>query len=166
VECPYCGGDSRVLDSRGASDAVRRRRQCQTCSRRFTTYERLAPPEIRVLKRDGVSEVFDREKLLRVVARLTKDRPLRAGGAEEVVRRLEADLVDAGVQTIGSGEIAERLLAGLQGLDVLAAARFASNYRQEDGSIHTAPPADTSAQLPLPLADPEPEVAPPSRRRK
>ena len=127
---------------------MRRRRQCLHCARRFTTYERLAPPEIRVVKRDGDSEPFDREKLLRVVRRLTKDRPLTAAAGEELVRKLEADLVDAGVQTLFTAEVAGRLLAALQAIDPLVAGRLASNYKAEDGALRDVLPPQTPSPAP------------------
>jgi transcriptional repressor NrdR len=154
VECPYCGADSRVLDSRASVEAIRRRRQCHDCGRRFTTYERVAPPEIRVLKRGGRVEPFDRAKLAAVVARLTHDRPVGAQAAADLVRGLEAELVDAGVQSVTSGQLADRLLARLDALDALAARRFASNYLQEDGSLRTADADLPSPQLALPMAGP------------
>jgi transcriptional repressor NrdR len=150
VECPYCGNDSRVLDSRGGKETVRRRRECLACARRFTTYERLAPSEIRVVKRDGATEPFDRDKLTALVARLARDRPVSAKSGVDLVRGLEAELVDAGVGTVTSSQVADRLLARLGELDALMAQRFASNYRREDGTIRTAPDAP-SPQLSFPI---------------
>jgi len=159
VECPYCGSDSRVLDSRGVSGQVRRRRQCMSCERRFTTYERIADPEIRVVKRDGDTEPFDREKLLRVVARVTRGRPASDKDRHDLVRGLEAELVDAGVTVVSSGQIADRLLARLRELDAMAAQRLAMNYLADDGRIVTRADEATT-QLPLALEPP----APPNRR--
>jgi transcriptional repressor NrdR len=150
VECPYCGSDSRVLDSRGARDTVRRRRECQTCARRFTTYERLAPSEIRVVKRDGRTEPFNRDKLVALALRLARDRPVGRRACEDLVRGLEAELVAAGDASLGSGQIADRLLARLGELDGLMARRFASNYVTDDGSLKTAPDVP-SPQLAFPI---------------
>ena len=150
MECPYCGSDSRVLDSRGGKDTVRRRRECLACERRFTTYERLAPSEIRVVKRDGGTEPFSREKLTHLVERLARDRPVVPRACADLVRGLEAELVDAGVATVTSSQIADRLLARLAELDVLMARRFASNYLREDGTVRTAPDAP-SPQLSFPI---------------
>jgi transcriptional repressor NrdR len=161
VECPYCGSDSRVLDSRGVANQVRRRRQCLSCERRFTTYERLADPDIRVLKRDGETEAFDREKLLRVVERVTRGRPATDKDRHDLVRGLEAELVDAGGTVVTSGQIADRVLLRLRELDPLAAARFAGNYLDDAGRIVTRA-VEAKAQLPLPLETP----APPNRRGK
>jgi transcriptional repressor NrdR len=150
VECPYCGSDSRVLDSRGGKETVRRRRECLSCTRRFTTYERLAPSEIKVQKRDGTTEPFSREKLQALVERLARDRPVSARACHDLVRGLEAELVDAGITTLISGQVADRLLARLNELDPLMARRFASNYLTEEGLLNTAPD-EPSSQLALPI---------------
>jgi transcriptional repressor NrdR len=150
VECPYCGADSRVLDSRGGRETVRRRRECLSCARRFTTYERLAPSEIKVQKRDGSSEPFSREKLEHLVERLARDRPVTARACHDLVRGLEAELVDAGIASITSAQIADRLLLRLGELDALMVRRFAGNYLGEDGVVRTAPDAP-SPQLALPI---------------
>jgi len=168
VECPYCAADSRVLDSRRSGDDVRRRRECLECARRFTTYERVAQPEIRVVKRAGrEGEDFDRRKLLRVVQRVTRGRPVTTRACEDLVRGLEAELVDAGVQTIESSRLSEKLLGRLRELDGLAADRFASNFIQEDGSVRFGGD-DPSPQLPLPIAPaaprPEEKASPPTPR--
>ncbi len=151
VECPYCGSDSRVLDSRGGRDTVRRRRECLACARRFTTYERLAPSEIRVVKRDGATEPFSREKLTQLVERLARERPVARKACADLVRGLEAELVDAGLATVTSSQLADRLLARLGELDPLMARRFASNYLGEDGTVRTAPPNQPSPQLSFPI---------------
>jgi transcriptional repressor NrdR len=148
-----------VLDSRAATDAVRRRRECLACARRFTTYERLAPSEIRVLKRDGDSEPFSREKLARVLARLARGRPVSERACDDLLRGLEAEIVDAGIHALGSAQLADRLLARLGELDPVMAGRFAANYTGEDGVVRTSR-GEPSPQLALPLA-PEPvEPAP------
>jgi transcriptional repressor NrdR len=167
VECPYCGADSRVSDSRPAADGVRRRRECLECERRFTTYERLAPPEIRVEKRGGASEDFDRDKLLAVVERVTRGRAIAEKARRDLVRGLEAQLVDEGAKTVPSWLLAERLLLRLRELDALAATRFASNYTQEDGTIRIAHD-EPSPQLELPAVAPPtvPPAEPPRRRKK
>jgi transcriptional repressor NrdR len=150
VECPYCGSDSRVLDSRGGKDTVRRRRECLSCARRFTTYERLAPSEIRVVKRDGATEPFSREKLTALLERLARGRPVGAKACVDLVRGLEAELVDASATTVASSQIADRILARLGELDPLMAQRFAANYMREDGTIRTAPD-EPSQQLSFPI---------------
>lgn len=150
MECPFCGGDSHVLDSRGGAREVRRRRACLGCGRRFTTYERLAAPELRVLKREGATEAFDRDKLLRVVLRVIRGRGIAEKSADNLVRGLEAELSDLGSHTVASGDLADRLLGRLRALDAVAASRFAANYLASDGTIRTAH-AGPSPQLALPL---------------
>ncbi len=164
--CPYCGSDSRVLDSRAAADAVRRRRECLSCTRRFTTYERLAPSEIKVLKRGGAAEPFSREKLLTVLSRLARERPVSSKACDEIARGLEAEIVDAGAHAVTSSQLADRILLRLRELDPVMAQRFASNYIGDDGVVRTSA-LEPSPQLDLPLAaEPEPAPEPPRRRRK
>jgi len=131
-----------------------------SCERRFTTYERLADPEIRVVKRNGELEPFDREKLTHVVDRVTRGRGTAEADRRGLVRGLEAELVDAGVTTVDSGALAERLHARLRELDAIAAQRFEMNYMTDDGRVMMRA-AEASTQLPLPLAPP---AAPPARR--
>jgi transcriptional repressor NrdR len=136
VQCPYCGGDSNVVDSRAVGEGVRRRRTCGQCRRRFTTYERVAPPNIKVIKRSGRVEPFDATNLRRVLARVCRDRP---GIGEADVRRIaaaiEAELVDDRVKSIPSSALAERLLARLADIDRLAYDRLAANYVDENGLL-------------------------------
>jgi transcriptional repressor NrdR len=137
MNCPYCDGPSKVVDSRPIPDGIRRRRECLDCERRFTTHERLAPAEIRVVKQPGRgSEPFDPEKIARAVARVGRDDG-RLGEAEArgLARRIEAELVDAGRTSIRSAEIAERVLALLLEVDRLAAARFVADYTDLDGNV-------------------------------
>lgn len=160
MECPYCGTDSRVLDSRRSGEDVRRRRECLACKRRFTTYERLAPPEIRVKKRKQVGEDFDRKKILKVIERVFRGRPLAPEALADLGRGLEVELVDAGVHEIDSWRIADRLYERLMLVDPVAAQRFASNYPlQPDGSPRFSDDA-MSPQLALPIRPPPPAPPP------
>jgi transcriptional repressor NrdR len=137
MNCPYCDGPSKVVDSRPIPDGIRRRRECLDCARRFTTHERLAPAEIRVVKQPGrASEAFDAEKIARAVARVGRD-GARLGEAEarSLARRIEAELVDAGRSSIRSAEIAERVLALLIEVDRLAATRFVADYTDLEGNV-------------------------------
>ena len=136
MECPYCGGPSRVVDSRPIPEGIRRRRECQRCGRRFTTHERLAPAELRVVKQPGrPPELFDGAKIARAVLRVARDGRLTEGQARELARRIEAELVDQGRSTVRSAEIAERVLARLTELDRLAATRFAADYTDLEGNL-------------------------------
>lgn len=137
MNCPYCDGPSKVVDSRPIPDGIRRRRECLDCARRFTTHERLAPAEIRVVKQPGrASEAFDAEKIARAVERVGRD-GARLGEAEarSLARRIEAEVVDAGRSSIRSAEIAERVLALLIEVDRLAATRFVADYTDLDGNV-------------------------------
>jgi len=149
VQCPYCGGDSQVKDSRVSSEGIRRRRQCVECSRRFTTYEHVGAPPIKVQKRDGRFEPFDSAKIARVIGRIGKDRPaLAAADRQRLARKIEAELVDAGVKAIRSGEVVDRLLLLLKEVD-----RLAANYLDEGGRLRTDAPKSeepSAGQLGLP----------------
>jgi transcriptional repressor NrdR len=166
VQCPYCGGDSRVLDSRGSADSVRRRRECQECERRFTTYE-VFRLELRVTKRDGTNEPFERDKLLGALRRVTWDRTVSDKAREDLVRGMEAELADSGAQVIASATLAERLHARLRELDAIAAARFGANYQLDDGTVRFVREEDTS-QLALPMVAPPAgaEEQPPERKSR
>jgi transcriptional repressor NrdR len=127
-----------VVDSRTASEGVRRRRVCNECRRRFTTYERLAAPSIKVQKRDGHTEPFSPAKLTRVLERVGQGRPgLGPPDVQRIARAVEAQLVDQGIKTIKSSELLERLLSLLGEVDRLARDRLAANYLDEDGRLQT-----------------------------
>jgi transcriptional repressor NrdR len=142
VQCPYCGGDSQVVDSRTSSESVRRRRVCNECRRRFTTYERLATPSIKVQKRDGRTEPFSPDKLVRVLTRVGRDRPgMGPADVQRLARAIEAQLVDQAVKTIRTADILERLLTLVGDVDRMARDRLAANYLDEDGRLRTDAPA-------------------------
>lgn len=124
-----------MKDSRPTADGVRRRRECKVCHRRFTTFEELAQPDLRVVKADGSLEVFQEEKLRRALARVCRDRPVREGQIRSLARRLEAELMEEGVATVRSSELARRVHDALEPLDLLAAERFAINYRDSTGQV-------------------------------
>ena len=140
--CPFCERDSQVVDSRGTADGgVRRRRVCNHCKRRFTTYERVGSPLLKVVKRSERSEPFDSAKLLRALQRVCRHRPgVRKRDIERVARAIEAQLIDAGAKSVRSGQIAELALARLAELDRIAYERLAANYMDEDGVLRTDPP--------------------------
>ena len=145
-----------MVDSRTTNDSVRRRRECATCKRRFTTYERMGHPEIKVAKRSGKAVDFDHDKLVRVLARVGRGRP--AVEPVRLARAIEADLVDEGVKSVRSGELAARVLRRLRELDAVAYNRMAANYIGEDGQLRTEPRAandQPESQLPLPGTEPE-----------
>jgi transcriptional repressor NrdR len=131
-----------VSDSRSLGDGVRRRRRCTQCKRRFTTYERAAPPNVKVVKRSGKSEPFDAAKIRAVLARVGSGRPALDGAAiKRLAAGIEAELVDAGVRSISSATIAERLLAQLKNVDKLAHDRLAADYLDESGQLRVEGPS-------------------------
>jgi transcriptional repressor NrdR len=133
MRCPYCKGElTRVIDSRDSEgqEAVRRRRECVTCSRRFTTYEKVEEIPILVAKRDGSVESFIREKLLKGLLRAFSKRDVALGSLEAMVEEIETELREAGEYEVTSERIGEMVLDRLQDLDLVAYVRFASVYRQ------------------------------------
>lgn len=152
MQCPYCQGVSSVVDSRAVESGVRRRRVCGQCRRRFTTYEKRAAPNIKVIKRSRKTEAFDPEKLGGVLRRISSGRP--AGLQAEIARvaeAIEAELLDQNVKKIESRVIIERALARVAEIDALAYNRLAADYLDESGRLRTAQPTplDDSDQLDL-----------------
>jgi transcriptional repressor NrdR len=138
VQCPYCGGDSRVLDSRQSPDGIRRRRVCNECKRRFTTYERAGSIDLKVIKRDERTEPFDPAKLVRSLQRVTRNRPgITTDDIGRIARAIEAKLLDAGARSVRSGQIVDLALERLRDLDLLAYNRLAANYVDETGHLRT-----------------------------
>ncbi|WP_203308569.1 MULTISPECIES: transcriptional regulator NrdR [Sphingomonas] len=132
MRCPFCGHeDSQVKDSRPTEDgaAIRRRRQCEGCAARFTTFERIQLRELWVLKSESRREPFDREKLLRSVAIATRKRPIDPVRIEKLVSGIQRQLETAGDGEVSSKRIGEMVMDGLRGLDSVAYIRFASVYR-------------------------------------
>lgn len=131
VHCPSCNSESRVIDSRPASDgvAVRRRRECNACARRFTTYERYERGPLSVRKRSGEREPFDRAKLIGGLLRATHKRPIEVSEVEALVDGIAAEVEAAGGE-IDAERIGELALRGLRHLDQVAYIRFASVYKQ------------------------------------
>jgi transcriptional repressor NrdR len=129
VRCPYCSADStQVVDTRPADDAVRRRRECGNCGQRCTTYERAEEPRVTVVKRDGTRERFDRQKLLRGLARAAGGRPVSEEQLDAVVASIASEVRREGgeVEAGRVGDLAER---GLARVDPVSAIQFASVYR-------------------------------------
>jgi transcriptional repressor NrdR len=134
--CPFCQHtDSRVLESRSAEagSSIRRRRECLSCQRRFTTYERIEFVPITVLKRDGVSESFDRSKLLRGMIRACEKTGVSQTTLESIIDEIEAQLQTRDRHQVSSVEIGEMVLQYLQDINEIAYVRFASVYRQFRG---------------------------------
>lgn len=131
MKCPYCGGlESRVIDSRSIGEGVRRRRQCLACSARFTTYERVQPHNIVVLKKDGRREVFSRDKLSSGIRKSCEKRPLLTGAIDKLIDDVEAELYKTGKTEFPSSLIGDQVMERLRKLDHIAYIRFASVYRE------------------------------------
>jgi len=132
LRCPFCGHeDSQVKDSRPTEDgaAIRRRRQCEGCAARFTTFERIQLRELVVLKSEEKREPFEREKLLRSIAVATRKRPIDPLRVEKLVSSIQRQLETLGEGEVSSKRIGEMVMDGLKGLDSVAYIRFASVYR-------------------------------------
>ncbi len=161
MDCPYCNyHDSRVIDSRDVNDGIRRRRQCLKCDSRFTTYERLQPVNLFVIKKDQRREEFNRDKLLSGIRKACEKRPLPSGTADKVADDIEAGLFGSGRVEIPTTVIGDMVMERLQALDHIAYIRFASVYRdftditalkEEVDALVTGEPdiAVSASQLPL-----------------
>jgi len=132
MNCPFCGHlEDKVVDSRESreGDAIRRRRQCLACERRFTTYERIDEVPYMVIKKDGRREKFDRQKVLNGLLKACEKRPVSMGKLAELVNRVEARVTDSPDREISTIEVGEFLMDSLREIDKIAYVRFASVYR-------------------------------------
>jgi transcriptional repressor NrdR len=132
LRCPFCGHpDSQVKDSRPADDgaAIRRRRQCEGCDARFSTFERVQLRELTVVKKDGVRQPFDRQKLERAISTATRKRPIGPEQIERLVSRIQRQLETSGDSEVAVQRIGEAVMDGLKRLDSVAYIRFASVYK-------------------------------------
>ncbi len=175
--CPSCGYyDSKVIDSREVNEGVRRRRQCLECGHRFTTYERLEPVSLFVVKKDRRREGFNRDKLLAGIRKACEKRPLPVGTVERLTDDIEAELYQAGRAEIASSIIGDMVIERLRKLDNIAYIRFASVYRdftditdlkQEVDTLvgNSAGAGKTVGQLSL-LPDEKPKVLAGGHRRR
>jgi transcriptional repressor NrdR len=133
MKCPFCGElDSKVLDSRTIDNdtAIRRRRECHACGRRFTTYERLDELPLIVVKKDGRREAFDRNKVLRGLIRACEKRTVPLERLEALTDEVEKELYGRLEREVSSGEVGEMVMERLRDVDEVAYVRFASVYRQ------------------------------------
>ena len=132
MKCPSCGHlEDKVIDSRSAKEgqAIRRRRECLQCRRRFTTYETVETTPLLVIKKDGRREPFSREKILNGILRACEKRPIPAEKIHAIVDVIENDLLRQAVEEVPSSVIGERVMQELHQLDEVAYVRFASVYR-------------------------------------
>lgn len=133
MRCPFCSHpDSKVIDSRASEDgnAIRRRRECLICQKRFTTYERIEEAPLIVIKKDQRREPFERQKILNGLLRACEKRPVSVATIESLVCSIEKELRNRMDQEISSDTIGELVMAGLKKIDEVAYVRFASVYRQ------------------------------------
>ena len=175
MNCPYCGhSEDKVIDSREVNEGIRRRRQCLGCGERFTTYERLQPASLFVIKKDERREEFDREKLLSGIRKACEKRPLPTGSVEKLADDIEAELYQTGKAEVPSTVVGDMVMEKLKGLDHIAYIRFASVYREfadittlkeEVDTLLDAEPSVPSSQLSL-LPDEALAGAAKNRRRK
>ena len=133
MKCPYCGyQESKVVDSRHAEDStsIRRRRECLSCQKRFTTYETVESLPIIVVKRDGTRQAFDRNKVLNGMLRACEKRPVPFDTLESIANEIEQTLQTALDREVPSAHIGELVMERLRNVDEVAYVRFASVYRQ------------------------------------
>ncbi len=133
MKCPFCGHeDTDVIDSRDTEDlnAIRRRRECPTCKKRFTTYERPEESVIIVIKRDGRREKFDKQKLINSILKSIGKRPISYNKVIEIVESIERELRSKQSEEINSTTIGEMVLRRLKKLDDIAYIRFAAVYKE------------------------------------
>lgn len=132
MRCPFCGhDDSQVKDSRPTEDgaAIRRRRQCEACAARFTTFERIQLREVTVVKSEGSMEPFDRDKLARSILLACRKRPVEPIRIERLVSGIQRQIETSGDSEVSSQRIGQLAMEGLKALDSVAYIRFASVYK-------------------------------------
>jgi transcriptional repressor NrdR len=163
MKCPYCGeSDTRVIDTREVGEGIRRRRECQGCQQRFTTYERVAKISLMVAKRDGRREPFDSEKLLNGILKACAKRPVPLETLQLMVKDVERALYELGQAEVESEQIGKMVMGRLRELDDVAYVRYASVYRRfqdvdtlaeeiEEFKEWKRREAEHKAQLPLEL---------------
>ena len=133
MKCPFCGNiEDKVIDSRTSKEgeAIRRRRECLKCGKRFTSYERVEDLVPMVVKKDGRREPFDRPKVLKGLEKACEKRPVSVEALEGIVDTIEKKLINLGVKEIPSTWVGEEVMSSLRDLDKVAYVRFASVYRQ------------------------------------
>ncbi|MDR0491220.1 MAG: transcriptional regulator NrdR [Oscillospiraceae bacterium] len=133
MKCPYCGFiDSKVVDSRPAEEGatIRRRRECLSCQRRFTTYEIMEHVPLIVIKKDGSRQTFDKQKLLNGMLRACEKRPVPLSELQAVTDEIELELQNSLEREIRTSDVGELVMKKLKSLDEVAYVRFASVYRQ------------------------------------
>lgn len=133
MKCPYCDSpDTKVIDSRPTEEghAIRRRRGCDKCNRRFTTYEKVEETILMVVKKDGRREAFDRSKILNGIIKACEKRPVSMAQMEEIADDIERNISNSMEKEVESYDIGEMIMSQLKDVDEVAYVRFASVYRQ------------------------------------
>lgn len=133
MKCPYCGySESKVIDSRPAEEgsSIRRRRECLSCKKRFTTYETVESLPMVVIKKDGSRQSFERRKVLGGMIRACEKRPVPLGELENIAAEIEQELQNSMEREISTAVIGEQVMTRLKKVDEVAYVRFASVYRQ------------------------------------
>ena len=155
MRCPFCKKDNdKVIDTRPSEDGstIRRRRECLECSKRFTTHERLEEMPVRVVKKNGRREPFDRAKILGGVLRAVEKRSISLETVEKLVESIEREVLDQSEREISTRDIGELVMGRLRGMDEVAYVRFASVYREYQAleefikEIRTINPAGNGSQ--------------------
>lgn len=139
MKCPYCGFiESKVIDSRPTEEnnAIRRRRECLKCQKRFTTYEKIEAISLVVIKKDKSRQQYDRNKVLKGIMTACEKRPISIAQMEKVADDIEGSLYQSMVKEVSSTVIGEKVMEQLKGLDEVAYVRFASVYKHFD-DLHT-----------------------------
>ena len=137
MKCPFCAYlESKVVDSRPADEgaSIRRRRECLSCHKRFTTYETMESLPLMVVKKDGSRQSFDRNKVMNGLIRACEKRPVSFSTMEEIVNEIEQTLQNEMEREVSSAEIGELVMERLKKVDEVSYVRFASVYRQSRGS--------------------------------
>ena len=132
MKCPFCGSGSghiRVIDTREVTDGIRRRRECDQCKQRFTTYERVASMNLLVVKTDGRREEFDRDKLVKSMRIACSKRAVSSATIEQAAQKIEASLYSLGKLEVDSKFVGDMVMEQLRDIDDVAYVRFASVYR-------------------------------------
>jgi transcriptional repressor NrdR len=159
MNCPNClQNELKVVDSRDVEDGIRRRRECLGCGYRFTTYERIQPTAVYVIKKDGRREEWSKDKLLGGLHKALEKRPLPVGTVDKLADEIEAELVETGRAEISSSAVGDKVMEKLKSVDNIAYIRFASVYRKFTDvtefkemvdKLIGRPEPDTRSQLPL-----------------
>lgn len=133
MRCPYCGSESsRVIDSRPAEEnnSIRRRRQCDDCSKRFTTYEKIETEPLRVIKKDKTRQLFDRDKIRYGIVQSCHKLPISMDQIDKAVDEIESKIFNLGLREVESSQIGEIVMDKIKDLDEVAYVRFAAIYRE------------------------------------